>query len=537
MAALPVWGAREPTDPVWSDVTITLQRALELPVLRDAVVDGSALKTRQSRVVRWASALAHEQLDEARDHELILTDSAIGGSAEGFRHKLGRLAERDVSAVVLRLADTETHLPGHVAAAAARAGLPVLAVENSVPLRELADSVNRAIAADGTSTRAVLERVDRQLHDVLAAGAGLSGLIEEASRIIGGPVALLTPLRRVVAASGFEPTRDPRDLVADAGASKVEVEILDRVWAVLYTGPATEVSRPEHAAMMATLPRLIAIEVLQFSELMTADERIRREFLIDMLVGTVRTPREFTLRAAFAGFTPDPAAHLIGMAMPLESMKEAAVSEALDAAGVPHLCVPLNQDLLMLVELGASDTTERITALVLSGVHDDDRPVGPLVALGPATDNHGDAGWTLNEARDTLTIARDLEMTSAVVKAESVAIERLFSRLVNDSGLRSLVDEMLENLLAYDRVHQSSLVPTLEAVLASGLTKAAAARALGIRRQTLHARVERIERLVGPLGNRENRVALELALRMRRLLPDDSAPTSLGQQRRSDQRW
>ena len=122
-------------------------------------------------------------------------------------------------------------------------------------------------------------------------------------------------------------------------------------------------------------------------------------------------------------------------------------------------------------------------------------------------------------------------MTSAVVKAESVAIERLFSRLVNDSGLRSLVDEMLENLLAYDRVHQSSLVPTLEAVLASGLTKAAAARALGIRRQTLHARVERIERLVGPLGNRENRVALELALRMRRLLPDDSAPTSLGQQR------
>ena len=317
MAALPVWGAREPTDPVWSDVTITLQRALELPVLRDAVVDGSALKTRQSRVVRWASALAHEQLDEARDHELILTDSAIGGSAEGFRHKLGRLAERDVSAVVLRLADTETHLPGHVAAAAARAGLPVLAVENSVPLRELADSVNRAIAADGTSTRAVLERVDRQLHDVLAAGAGLSGLIEEASRIIGGPVALLTPLRRVVAASGFEPTRDPRDLVADAGASKVEVEILDRVWAVLYTGPATEVSRPEHAAMMATLPRLIAIEVLQFSELMTADERIRREFLIDMLVGTVRTPREFTLRAAFAGFTPDPAAHLIGMAMPL----------------------------------------------------------------------------------------------------------------------------------------------------------------------------------------------------------------------------
>ena len=526
MAALPVWGAREPTDPVRSDVTITLQRVLELPVFRDAVVDGSALKASRGRVVRWASALAHEQIDESRDHELILTDSAIGGSAEGFRHALGHLAGRDVSAVVLRLADTETHLPGHMAAAAARAGLPVIAVEHSVSLRELADSVNRAIAADDASTSVVLERVDRRLHDVLAAGAGLSGLIEEASRIIDGPVALLTPLRRVVAASGFNPASDPRDLVADAGAGKIDVEILDRVWAVLYTGPVAEKSRPEHAAMMTTLPRLIAIEVLQFSELMTADERIRREFLIDMLVGTVRTAREFTLRAAFAGFTPDPHARLIGMAMPLESTKEAAVSEALDAAGVPHLCVPLNQDLLLLVELGASDTTDRMTSLLVSAVHDDNRPAGPLVAVGPPTDDHGDAGWTLNEARDTLTIARDLEMTSSVVKAESVAIERLFSRLVNDADLRSLVDEMLGDLLAFDRSHQSSLVPTLEAVLASGLTKAAAARTLGIRRQTLHARVQRIESIVGPLGNRDNRVALELALRMRRLLPDGSAPTS-----------
>ena len=427
--------------------------------------------------------MAHEQLDEARGHELILTDSAFGGSTGGFRDGLGRLAGRDVAAVVLRLADSEGHLRGHVAAAAARLGLPVIAVESSVAIRDLAESVNRAIAEGTVAAKAVLERVDRRLHDVLAAGAGLSGLIEEASRIVRVPVALLTPLRRVVAASGCDAARDPRDLVADASANQVEIEIQDRVWAVLCTGPVTQATELEHAAMIATLPRLIAIEVLQFSELMTADERIRREFLIDLLVGTVRTSREFTLRAAFTGFAPDPSARLIGMAMPLESTEEAVVVEALDAAGVPHLCAPLNQDLLLLVEVGASDAVDRTTDVLVSSVDDAYRPVGPLVALGPPTADHGDAGWTLNEARDTLTIARDLQMNETVVKAESVAIERLFSRLVTDADLRSLVDETLGELLEHDRSHRSSLVPTLEAVLANGLNKAAAARALGIRRQ------------------------------------------------------
>lgn len=526
MELLPASEAGETAEPDWSNFTITLRRVLEVPLLRDAAVDGSAVKASQNRHVRWASVLTHGQLDEARDLELVLTGSAIGGSAEGFRYQLGKLAQRDIAAVVLRLAEGETHLPGYVAAAAARVGLPIIAIESSASLPELAHSINRVITNDGTAARVVLERVDRQLHDVLAAGAGLAGLIEQASTIVEGPVALLTPLRRVVAASGFEPAADPRHLVTEDGARRVEVEILDRVWGLLCTGPPTEGLTLEHAAVVDTLPRLIAIEVLQFSEMMTADERIRREFLIDLLVGTVRSRREFTLRAACAGFSPDPNSQLMGLAMPLESAEETAVSETLGTAGARHLCAPLNQDLLVLVELVAPDTADGISELLVAGGRDDNQQAGPLVALGPPTDDHGNAGWTLNEARDTLTIARDLQMTSLVVKADSVAIERLFSRLVNDSDLHSLVDETLGDLLAHDESQRSPLVPTLDAVLDNGLNKAAAARALGIRRQTLHARVERIEDLVGPLNGRENRVALELALRMRRLLIDSSTPVS-----------
>ena len=55
---------------------------------------------------------------------------------------------------------------------------------------------------------------------------------------------------------------------------------------------------------------------------------------------------------------------------------------------------------------------------------------------------------------------------------------------------------------------------TLDAYLEAGLAKTAAARALGIRRQTLYARLERISRLLGGLDieARQARTALDLAL-------------------------
>ena len=363
----------------------------------------------------------------------------------------------------------------------------------------------------------VLENVDRRLHDVLAYGGGLSGLIDAASSMIGAPLALLTPLRRIVAVSGFDADADPSELVAVAGSSQIPVEIDGRVWGLLCTPPAPAASL-EHAAVMSQLPPIIAIEVLQFSEAMPADERTLREFFIDLLVGTVRSSREFLLRAAFVGFAPLTGAHLVGMAMPREAADTCDVGERLDAVGVVHICAPLNQDVLLLVEMNDPGAADWIAELVVASARHGDPSAGPILAVGPATADHGRAGWTLNEARDTLTIARDLQMRSAVVKAESVAIERLFSRLVNDDDLDGFVDETLWELLAHDQTHRSSLVPTLETLLSVGLNKAAASRSLGVRRQTVHVHVRQIESLVGPLGDPERRIALELALRIRPLV-------------------
>jgi purine catabolism regulator len=66
----------------------------------------------------------------------------------------------------------------------------------------------------------------------------------------------------------------------------------------------------------------------------------------------------------------------------------------------------------------------------------------------------------------------------------------------------------------------------LDAFLECGLSKTAAAAALGVRRQTLYARLEKMDDLLGglDLSERQRRTALDLALAAWRMRSSPAAP-------------
>jgi len=93
-------------------------------------------------------------------------------------------------------------------------------------------------------------------------------------------------------------------------------------------------------------------------------------------------------------------------------------------------------------------------------------------------------------------------------------VHRLLAHAVSDPELEQFIAEQLGPLLDHDARRGQELVPTLEAYLAHGLSKTRTAAALGIRRQTLYARLRRIETLLGELDVLQppRRSALDLAL-------------------------
>ena len=497
---------------------LSLPAALELEVLSSAVVDLAASNPIPTRDVRWTSLLMDvERLDHIRAGDLVLADLPAAAL-------LVDLAARGVAALVLRLDEGDPRLPASVAALAARHELPVAAVRRDVSLVGLAEAINRAIADVDLARLKAIEHVDSELKAVLAAGAGLSGLTDAAARLTGVPVALLTPLRRVVAAAGLAPGEDPRRLLNAPGAALSEVVLQDRVWAVVCAGAVDDARRPLRDAVTEILPDIVAIEVMRFSEALPAEERVRREFIIDLLAGTIRTPDEFLLRTAFTSFAPSGEGRISGAAMPLVPGVSEAVARFLEREDVPHLGAPLNEDLLLLLETPEQGSPLELAERLIAALPSEIAAAGaPLMALGPPPGDLSGVGRTLHEARETLTIARDLGLGAPVVTAEALVLERLLARLINDPELVRFVDATLRPLVEHDAVNRSQLVATLEAYLRQGLSKAGAARDIGVRRQSLYSRLQRIETLVGSLDDPEHRLGLELALRARGLVRPVSA--------------
>jgi purine catabolism regulator len=502
-----------------------LSAILDHDDVRSVVVDVAGSNPIPTRAATWARVvLGRAGIEEVREGDLALADlGALESAPGGAEAAVTLLRARGVAAVMLRLRDEDPRLPGAIAAAAARHEVPVVALHVGIRLGALAETINRAIIEAGLARLEATDRVDRELNATLADGAGLSGLIDAAAELTGAPVALLTPLRRVVAASGLAANEDARRLLNAPGVGQATVDLQGRVWGVVCTARVEPQRRAVRDAVLEMLPRIVAIELMRFSEALPAEERVRREFIIDLLAGTIRTSGEFLLRSAFTSFNPCADALVVGIAMPLARGLPEAVAAALDREDIATFCAPLNNELMLLAETSDAAATHDLAHRLLRALPAELTAArGPLIALGPPTDELADAGRSLYEARDTLAIARYLELPSRVVTAEAVAIERLLSRLISDPELGRFVEGTLQPLLEYDHEHGSQLVATLEAYLRHGLSKARTARDIGVRRQSLYSRLERVEALVGGLDDPEHRIALELALRARRLIREPS---------------
>jgi purine catabolism regulator len=136
------------------------------------------------------------------------------------------------------------------------------------------------------------------------------------------------------------------------------------------------------------------------------------------------------------------------------------------------------------------------------------------LACGPLVDDLAGTARSLELAGSSLDIAARLTPELTWMLAEDFALFQMLVDTVGEAGLERLVAERLGPLLDHDARTGSSLVRTLDAYLAAGLSKALAAEILGVRRQTLYGRLERIAAVLGDvdLDQRETRLALDLAL-------------------------
>jgi DNA-binding PucR family transcriptional regulator len=140
--------------------------------------------------------------------------------------------------------------------------------------------------------------------------------------------------------------------------------------------------------------------------------------------------------------------------------------------------------------------------------------VGGLVSLGAGAIHAGTAGirQSHQEAKQALTMSRRLYGPGQMTRFEDLGIYRLLFAARDLPELRSFHDDALTVLIDYDRQHGAELLRTLGAFFAGRCGPKETAAILGVHRNTVLYRLERIRELTGfDLDDADVRLRLQLA--------------------------
>lgn len=140
--------------------------------------------------------------------------------------------------------------------------------------------------------------------------------------------------------------------------------------------------------------------------------------------------------------------------------------------------------------------------------------LGGIVSLGAGAIHSGTAGirQSHQEAKQALTMSRRLYGPGQVTRFEDLGIYRLLFAARELPELRSFHDDALNTLIDYDRQHGAELLRTLGAFFAGRCGPKETASILGVHRNTVLYRLERIRELTGfDLDDADIRLRLQLA--------------------------
>lgn len=488
-------------------MALTLAAVLRHPALlpsRPLLLAGDP----SARTVRWVhSSDIYDIARLLRGGELLLT-TGLGlerSSEEQRRAYVRALADKEIAGLALELSDSFSEVPSDMVEEAQRLDLPFVALREVYPFVEVTEQVNSAILDSSIVRLRHADEVGRALSLVLAERGGLESLTQTLAELVERPVVLTDATGAVLAAAAADP-----GLVLRSPSASATVTADGILLGGLAIGEGATDDDMLQAAMDRA-PEIFALEVLRGRSQPLLTGRDRRELLVRLLAAGSEDPGALAAHASasriggevsWAGLAIGPSEGGRGLSL---------VQDVARTAGVPVLAAQIEGAAYALVALPGGEPQDAMTRVrsALTATH------GPVAAVGPVVPIRS-AGRSLRAAREALLLADGTRTRKRPRVADELVVERLLAAVGDVRHLDDLVDEQVGVLLRAPRAE--TLVRTLEVYLDSGCSKAATARVLHLRRQSVHQRLARIADLLGhDLDEPRRQTALRLALAARKV--------------------
>ena len=541
---------------------ITVEDVITLALPPGTTVAAGA--TGLGREVTWAARIRSSPpaFGHLAGGELVLLPVAVLSQLDESLHldeAIRRLADLGVAAAAVLGAIGK---PAREAAEAA--GLPLLALPKGADVAALERDAARLISERRRAVQHRGQEVLRQLMDLAIAGDPLGDVVQELARISGRPVALEGRDGRLLAYHPVGKAPPNRELIesvlqrdrptvarwlrttaeaspADPPTATYELNptwsrliapvigrdgLLGSVSLIVPRGSAT----PEDAQITARGAAACAVVLVREQAAATVRREVELDVLDEVLDGALRSEATLLQQAKRLGH--DLLAAHVGIVARLDSATAGPVragvgDERWDGleASIARTGVTRGGRVLWRIRnnsaefvLRAEDASQerKLAATLRDELVSLVRPSGETaISVGVGTLREGIAGIRRShaEARQALMLGRRMHGPGHLTLFGDLGVYRLIFAAERLPELSDLYAQSLGELLAYDRENSADLVRTLDAFFAANGSPKEAAVRLGVHRNTVLYRLDRIRDITGyDLDDAGLRMRLQLAL-------------------------
>ncbi len=525
------------------------------------------------REIVWVTVI--EVLDEIqllqKGELLITTAFGLTDIPHLLDELVPRLVESNLAGLAIQTGYYLDEIPVSIIQQCEYYNFPLLELPKQLKFSELTMAITKRIINRQMETLEYAQRIHDRLTQVLLQSKGLPQIAIVLSELLEAPVRILDAHYNLLADAGLpesscclQPTSISAEyqaiikrklLCTDQNPIRVYardvVESPDQFLYALIVGCdiygyiSVIASKPVLADMekiaIASAATISTLEILKEKAIWETEERVKGDFIDDLLENTIITDTVLRRRANYLGFNLDK--KFVVLIMQFETLNTRALnySEAvfqetkqrlfslvrfsLHSYQKQALLKYKNNKLVVLLQVEQETTPleEKMTisqlAQVLRKSIAAETSVATAIGVGRVYKQLSDMGKSHQEAEQVLQIGQRLHNQEFVLFYEDLGPYILFVGAVNETELLDFFSHTVSNLIDYDSQHNSELIPTLEAFIQcnNGLKETAAA--LFIHRHTLKYRLHRICEIsrLDPENTRDQ-FQLQLGLIVARLL-------------------
>ncbi len=525
------------------------------------------------REIVWVTVI--EVLDEIqllqKGEFLITTAFGLTGIPRLLEELIPRLVESKLAGLAIQTGYYLDEIPASIIQQCEHYNFPLLEMPKQLKFSELTMAITKRIINRQMETLEYAQRIHDRLTQVLLQSKGLPQIAAVLSDLLESPVRIFDEHYNLLADAGLPDSSDylqatcirdeyqaitkhrlpgPDQNLIRLCACEIAASPDQFLQALLvghevYGYISVISSKPDLADMqknaIASAATISTLEILKERAVWETEERVKGDFIDDLLENTIITDTVLRRRANYLGFNLENKFCVLIMQFVTLNTQVPHYSEAvfqetkkrlfslvrfsLQSYHKQALLKYKNNKLVVLlqVEQEITPAEEKATianlAQVLRRSIAAETSVATAIAVGRVYKHLSDMAKSHQEAERVLQISQRLHKQEFVLFYADLGPYSLFAGPVNEAELLDFYQHSVAEVIDYDARHNSELIPTLEAFIQCNNNLKETAAALFIHRHTLKYRLQRIREIsrLDPENTRDQ-FQLQLGLVVARLL-------------------